>query len=238
MPFKKDQIILLSFFQFPGSESVWAMKQMGVRPPLISKIEEITFHKMLGSGGGDGYGFWPDFRTYALLTVWNDFTLADKFESGSETMADFRAHTKEIYSIFMQPVQSRGVWSGKKPFLDISKLGENDKVAVITRATLKPGFIIPFWRRVRGVSDSQSGAKGLLFSKGIGERPWVMQATFTIWENLKSMQEFAYSSDGRHSKAIAITKQKKGFREEMYARFRVIETRGSWKGKDPVKDSG
>lgn len=238
MPVKKDQFILLSFFQFSRGKSIWAMKQMGVRPPLVDKIEEISFHKMLGSGGGGGYGFWPDFRTYALLTVWDDISLADKFEAGSETMSDFRAHAEEIYSIFMQPVQSRGVWSGKEPFQDTSKLGEDDKVAVITRATLKPGFIIPFWRRVRGVSDSQAGAEGLLFSKGIGERPWVMQATFTIWENLKSMQKFAYSSDSKHSKAIAITKQKKGFREEMYARFKVIETRGSWRGNDPVKNSG
>jgi hypothetical protein len=234
MASETDQIVLISFFQFPGNEGIWAMKQMGLRPRKLNDIHGISFHKMLGTGGGYGYGFIPDFNTYALLTVWDELKNADDFESGSETMFDFRQHTEEIFSVFMSPVMSRGQWSGINPFRSSSEIEKGDRMAVITRATLKPHFIVPFWRKVKGVSNSQIGSRGLLFSKGVGERPWIMQATYTIWENQESMKSFAYDRSGKHAEAIAMTRKKEGFREELYARFKVIETRGSWKGNDPV----
>lgn len=235
MEIKSDQIILLSFFRFPAGERIWAMKQMKERDPILDKIDTITFHKMLGTGGGDGYGFFPDFKTYALLTVWKESAEAYDFEENSITMNEFREHSEEIYSIFMRSVKSRGKWSGTNPFDASHNLNRSDKMAVLTRATLKPKYYIPFWRRVKGVSDSHMGSKNLLFSKGVGERPWIMQATFTIWDNEKAMTAFAHDKSGRHYEAISTTRKRKGFKEELYARFKVEETRGKFKGKDPVE---
>jgi heme-degrading monooxygenase HmoA len=226
-----DQIVLMSFFRFPAGERIWGMKQMRERAPVLNNTEGITFHKMLGTGGGDGYGILPDFNTYALLTVWEDSGKAYDFEESSESMKEFREHTDEVFSIFMRPFASRGKWSGKNPFQAVVKVGKRDRIAVLTRATLKPKYYIPFWKRVKAVSYSHIQSAGLLFSKGIGERPWIMQATFTIWNDEDAMIAFAHEKSGRHFEAITTTRNKKGFREELYARFKVEETRGSYNGK-------
>jgi heme-degrading monooxygenase HmoA len=213
---------------------MWGMKQMFETQRSLKGTEGLLFHKMLGTGGGDGYGFKPDFTTYALLTVWETGEKAELFESASATMMAFRSHANEVYSLFLRPVQSRGRWSGKEPFVPAEPDPANRRIVVLTRATLKSRYYIPFWRRVGKVSASHIGRPGLLFSKGVGERPWIMQATFSAWRSLEDMTAFAHDRKGRHYEAIATTRRLKGFKEELYARFQPLETRGSWMGKDPV----
>lgn len=213
------------------------MMQMGLIPRALRGTAGLTFHKMLGTGSGAGYGFMPDFMTYALLTVWESRGQAEAFESASAEMGTFRKKTSEIYSLFLRPIQSRGKWSGKAPFVPAEPDPDNPMMVVLTRATLKMRYYIPFWRRVGGVSDSHLGAPGLLFSKGVGERPWIMQATFTVWESKEDMEAFAHQRGGRHHEAIMTTRRKKGFREELYARFQPLAARGTWRGEDPVTPS-
>jgi heme-degrading monooxygenase HmoA len=212
------------------------MMQMGMVPRKLRRTPGLMFHKMLGTGGGDGYGFLPDFTTYALLTVWEDEKQAQAFEADSQVMAAFREKTNEIYSLFLRPIRSRGKWSRTAPFKTSEPAEGNPLVVVLTRATLKMKYYIPFWKRVGKVSDSHVGAPGLLFSKGVGERPWIMQATFTAWESTDAMESFAHTRGNRHQEAIATTRRLNGFREELYARFQPVETRGSWRKTDPVGD--
>ena len=235
MNLQQEQTILISFFQFPPEKRIRAMMQMALIPPKLKNIEGLTFYKMLGTGGGSGYGFKPDFRTYALLTVWNDQQKALSFEENSRIMSFFRKHTNEIYSLFLRPIQSRGTWSRVNPFHSSAKATEEKIIVVLTRATLKLRYYIPFWKRVHGVSKSHEGLPGLIFSKGIGERPWIMQATFSVWNSTEAMLAFAYNKDGKHYEAVSTTKKMKGFKEELYARFELIETKGTWRGTDPVK---
>ncbi|MFW5821371.1 MAG: hypothetical protein ACOCWA_08780 [Bacteroidota bacterium] len=192
---------------------------------------------MLGTGGGFGYDFKPDLNTYVLLTVWDNYEQASEFESASALMKRFRRYSDGVYSIFLYPLQSRGLWSGKNPFIPSEKASDKGIISVFTPATLKPGFYIPFWKRVKKVSQSHEGLSGLLFTKGVGERPWIMQATFTIWRSVSDMESFAYDKSGAHYEAITTTRLMKGFREELFARFQPFETRGSWRGMDPVGDA-
>ena len=207
---------------------------MGVIPRQLRGTEGLTFHKMLGTGGGHGYSFKPDFNTYALLTVWDRREDADAFERSSAVMENFRKRTEEVYSLFLHPIQSRGMWSGRTPFRPAEPLPGNPLIVVLTRATLKIRYYIPFWKRVGGVSRSHEGLPGLIFTKGVGERPWIMQATFSVWRSLEEMIAFAHQKDGRHYEAISTTRKLKGFKEELYARFQPTESRGSWRGGDPV----
>lgn len=234
MTSKNNQIVLISFFQFPARRRIWAMFQMAAVPQKLKSMEQPVFSKMLGTGGGSGYGFMPDFRTYALITVWENYEMASGFETGSEIMARFRKNSTEVYSVFLKPLQSRGIWSGVNPFVPAEGASDKGLICVITRATLKPIYYIPFWKRVKNVSASHEGSPGLIFSKGVGERPWIMQATFTIWRSLKEMQAFAHNTSGLHYEAISTTRRLKGFREELYARFQPVESRGTWKRIDPV----
>jgi hypothetical protein len=137
----------------------------------------------------------------------------------------------------LKNTQSRGEWSHKIPFNPVEPDPDNPLIVVLTRATIKPRFYLSFWKRVAGISNVHINQTGLLFTKGVGERPWIMQATFSAWNSVEAMEAFAHSEEGRHHEAIETTRRMKGFREELYARFQPLATRGSWFGSDPVGEA-
>ncbi|MCC5930374.1 MAG: spheroidene monooxygenase [Cyclobacteriaceae bacterium] len=231
---ENGHIVVMSFFKYPNKQRIWGMKQMALMHPRVKRREGLIFYKLLGTGGGFGYSHKPDFNTYALLTVWKSYIQAREFESDSDVMADYRNHADEVYSIIMQPVKSKGTWSGKNPFEPQIDIQKEDPVVVLTRATLKLRFVPYFWRRVSGVSKAHEGLNELLFSKGVGERPWVEQATFSIWKSVTQMEQFAHGEGGKHAEAVYTTRKYSGFKEDLYARFKPIETTGTWKQADPL----
>jgi hypothetical protein len=237
MAMGNEQITLISFFRFQGRARIWGMKQMRDTQHGLEGIQGLRFHKMLGTGGGSGYGFKPDLGTYALLTVWENPDMAETFESGSELMKVFGEHAIEKYSIFLSNLQSRGYWSKQEPFLPGEPDPNNKLIAVLTRATLKARYYYQFWKRVGRVSQSHIGLPGLIFTKGVGERPWIMQATFSVWRSVEDMTAFAHQKDGKHFEAIQTTRRLNGFKEELYARFQPKMSKGSWFGKDPVGET-
>lgn len=225
--------ITLSFFRYPAGERLWGMRQMAEMRRPLQDVEGLNFHKLLGTGGGAGYSVWPDFGTYGLLGAWEDRSAADAYHRTHAAHKAFAAHSEEIYTLHMVPLLSRGAWSGINPFM-AGTPAEGGPLAVLTRATIKPRYIIPFWRRVRGVARSLEGREGLLFTKGVGELPWVEQATFSVWRGEQDMTAFAYGRGLSHTDAVARTRQVKGFSEELYARFRVVDEVGTWKGGRPL----
>ena len=76
------------------------------------------------------------------------------------------------------------------------------------------------------ISREHQNAEGIIFSKGIGEYPFIEQATFTVWESIGSMNNFARRNT--HQSAIQVTREKKGFREEMFTRFQPVRFEGNW----------
>ena len=60
------------------------------------------------------------------------------------------------------------------------------------------------------------GYDALLFSKGIGEFPLLMQATYSLWSNAKAMMNYAYQNP-KHTEMV---KNRTGwYSEELFARF-------------------
>lgn len=210
------------------------MRQMAEMRRPLAGVEGLRFFKLLGTGGGTGYGFWPDFGTYALLGSWEYATAARGFHEAHPAHRAWRDHTEEIYTLHLVPLLSRGEWSGVSPFTASTSQPPDGPLAVLTRATIKPRYVIPFWRTVATVARSLEGREGLLFTKGIGELPWVVQATFSVWRSQADMHAFAHARNVPHAKAVERTRQSNGFREELYARFRVVGAEGSWQGGDPL----
>jgi spheroidene monooxygenase len=70
----------------------------------------------------------------------------------------------------------------------------------------------------------------LIFSQGVGEIPFLEQATFTIWEDKKSMEEFAFGTF--HGNAIEKVRSVNGFKEQMFTRFQPVAAFGTWGGKN------
>ncbi len=132
----------------------------------------------------------------------------------------------------MQPVQAHGAWSGVNPFLPLATITSNGPIAVLTRATLQLSRMRAFWSEVPNTSRVLEKAEGRIASIGIGEAPFVRQATFSLWRSEEEMQAFAYRSD--HQRVIRRTREERWYREELFARFVPIASEGKWEGRDPL----
>ena len=221
-----DQITLISFFKYEGLKNKWeAFTRMG-RPPLAEgNIEGLSFWKALGSGAGNGFSIWPDFSTFGLLTVFNSKESAENFLKSS-ALLEYQNTAKEFSHVFMRNIKSHGIWSGKKPFTaDEETKVKTQEIAVITRATIKPKLAYKFWKNTPKVAKSMENFPGLIYSKGIGEWPIFMQATFSLWENKESMMAYAYKNKS-HSEMVKKTQELQWYSEELFARFEPLEIRG------------
>ena len=77
-------------------------------------------------------------------------------------------------------------------------------------------------------------AKGFITSVGIGEAPFFMQATFSVWDSLEDVKNFAYR-DKEHAEVIKKTRQENWYTEELFARFKILKSEGTLNGNDPLK---
>ena len=98
-------------------------------------------------------------------------------------------------------------------------------VAIITRATLRVSKLISFWKSVPAASAAIEQAKGVKYFKGIGEWPFIQQATLSLWDSFDSVNNFAYSSK-IHSDIIKKTRKQKWYSEDLFARFQVLSDTG------------
>jgi heme-degrading monooxygenase HmoA len=190
---------------------------------ILKKTPGLKFFKLLGTGAGAGFSLFPDFSTYSILCVWDDSKSANDFINNSEhsTGISKKAFSRNDY--FLKPIKSHGKWDGINPFnVYDSNFDKNKSVAIITRATLNFTKLIEFWNSVPKASNAIKNAKGVLWFKGIGELPFIQQATFSIWENLESVTNFAYK-DLNHSEIVKKTKKRNWYKEDLFSRFVIID---------------
>ena len=58
----------------------------------------------------------------------------------------------------------------------------------------------------------------LEFAIGVGELPFIQQATLSVWKNKAAMQHYAYT-DATHKNVIRLTRKHQWYSEELFARF-------------------
>jgi heme-degrading monooxygenase HmoA len=229
-----SSITTLTLFRFSNLlDKIWAFGQMQFAHPYISKSPGLIFYKLMGSGRELGFNPLPDWGVYAMLGIWEDEQAANNFFQSSQIFKRYQAHSSEQWTIFMKPRQSKGLWSGGNPFTPSTDLDEaNQLIAVITRATIRPSKLLKFWRYVpTSQRPIQKGCAGLIFTKGIGEAPLVQMATFSLWENMEALKNFAYNSP-EHQVAIQKTRQLDWYKEEMFVRFQPYRSLGRWGEKE------
>ena len=206
----------------------WAFKQMGLHRSHFLNISGLHFYKMLGTGSSPGFSMYPDFSTYALLQTWSSKHEAESYFSSNTYFKKIlsKAHSHRI--IFMTPFKSSGLWGGENPFTTHFKSSEIVKIGVITRATIHFTKLAHFWKSVKSASNAISEANGVSFFKGIGELPFIQQATFSIWESEEDINNFAYSNTS-HKKIVSKTKKQKWYKEDLFARFHILSDTGETK---------
>ena len=228
-----SQVVSLSFFRFGSPRArLWAFAMMGLARGPLSRIPGIGFWKLCGSGTGEGFTPLPNTSVYAILATWPDAQAAQNGVQSAQIFRRYHARSSEAWTVFMTADTARGAWSGQAPFVATPQ-GQNGPLAALTRATLRPGTLARFWRRVPNISKVIGTDPNVVFKMGIGEIPWLHQVTFSIWPDAAAMANFART--GPHADAIDAVRREGWFNEELYARFTLLSDIGTWGGVSPLQ---
>ena len=192
---------------------------------------------------------------WALLTVWDGDADVRRFAAGT-THRRWNRLADERLDVLMTPLASRGRWAGREPFGVPSvgarrtagvgvgaEVGANGvrgtngggSIAAITRARLRVGRAVSFWRAVPPVSADLAGVDGLRLAIGIGEAPIGLQGTFSLWQSADQLNEFAYRRPA-HREVVSRTERERWYAEELFARFAVRSVEGTFEGRRPLAD--
>ena len=186
----------------------------------------ISFAKMLGTGTGET--FTPqdaNLYRWGIVVAINEDRI-EAFDSSS-LIRNWRTRSTSEMRAVLSPISSHGLWSKQNPFDFTSALSNpNAQIAAITRARIKWHQNFRFWRAVPPVVIDLNSNPGLISAIGIGEAPIGLQGTFSIWSSAAALRDFAYKGKA-HQVAIEQTKQFNWYSEELFARFEVLELRGS-----------
>lgn len=183
----------------------------------------------MGSGKNGSFDKTPDWQQWSVLQVGNVpghlpqnkkhllSALYGKFIAAYWSL--FRCHT---ITYILQPIEGHGTWSGKEPFgLLPRKTDYEGKIAVLTRAAIHRKKLKRFWSHVDPVAQRMYKADGFILSYGIGEMPYIRQATFSMWQSKEAMRQFAYKLP-EHADVVKKTHAENWYSEELFARFIVL----------------
>jgi heme-degrading monooxygenase HmoA len=202
------------------------------RFPLWLQNKSI-FWKLMGCGRNGSFDKTPDWRQWAILEIWDDHMHAHKHPHSIERYWQFFGCEK--WTLLLKPLEGHGLWDGKEAFGTLPKQTDyNGTIAILTRATIRISRLSHFWKQVDRVAEKMSTSPGFITSVGIGEVPWIKQATFSIWESKEAMKNFAYRMQ-EHADVVRKTRQENWYSEEMFVRFQIIENEGSLRGQNPLK---
>jgi len=200
--------VTLHVWRVPGVAVAAAMLRLAFarrRPP------GVRFAKFLGTGSGRGFGPGDcDLTRYAAVTV-------------SERPVSFPGWDRlavAVARVDLEPLASRGRWSGVAPFGNPTGGRADGMVLALTRARLRPARALTFWRAIAPVARELAAAPGLLARFGIGEAPIGWQGTVSVWRDATYLTRFAYRQP-EHRAVIARTPADRWYAEELFARFAV-----------------
>jgi len=215
-------MIVAYFWTIKPSRFPRAIHAMGFDRFRLKLDKNVSFHKSLGTGKGET--FTPSDANalkWGLIASVDD---VEKFDN-SFVIKRWRKISISEYRAVLEPISSHGQWAGKQPFVATAKDWDG-AVAAVTRARIKWSQNFRFWRSVPPVTVSLKSAPGLIAAIGIGEAPIGLQGTFSLWESAAAIREFAYKG-AAHQKAIADTSTYNWYSEELFARFAVLDQRGT-----------
>lgn len=207
--------------------SLW---HMAYHRRLLRGTHGLRFARLLGTSSGETFDWRDaDLRHWGVLAVWDDPADFRVFELGAVVHAWDQA-CFERARFLMRPVSSQGSWGGRQPFgvSDGAIAGRNGPVAALTRARLRPSRVREFWRAVPPISSAANAAPGLRLRLGVGEAPFALLGTFSVWDTASDLDAFAFG-DESHLAAIRAREQRGWFSEEMFTRFSVLRADGKYR---------
>jgi hypothetical protein len=224
-----DQTIVLVLADIAQASRVWGWTRIVKGPAPWLAIDGVYFAKVLGSGYEGGFGLKPSSSRQGLFLVFHTALAAQDFLTYSPLLQAYRDRSRELFVVLLRTWSCRGSWDGTALDQVVDK-PSNGPIAALTRASIHLRKASAFWNHAPPSQAAIEGAQGIQLAVGLGEAPFLRQATFTIWDNLPTMD--AYARSGPHLEAIKAAGQNEFFSESMFARFVPISIKGRWKDRD------
>lgn len=220
-----DVLVLLLIDVAPAAR-LWGYGRFvaGTAPALAEP--GARFVKQLGTGYEGGFGLRPSATRQGLFVLFEDEASADVFIGRSDLVQTYRRNARELCIVKARPYSARGSWDGHKVRVG-SPAPTEGPVAALTRASIRPSQAHRFWPNAGPSQDSLEQAQGCRLAVGLGEAPFLRQATFSIWDSVAAMD--AYARTGAHQRAIVASRD--FFSESMFVRFVPLAIEGVWKGR-------
>jgi hypothetical protein len=206
---------------------LWGYARFVVQRFVMRRVPGLVMSKVMGSGDGGGFGLKPSSSRQALFGLFTTEDDADRFLRSPIAKA-YEKRSQEFCSAKLRAYSCKGTWSGKSIAVTAS-LPEGGPIATLTRASIRPFSALRFWRMQPASEVSLNAASGCLLATGVGEAPFLRQATFSLWASTAAMD--AYARTGAHLAAIRAAHEGAFFSESMFARFVPCSLTGSWRGR-------
>jgi len=224
----EDHVAVLLLADIAASSRLWGWSRimLGSRP--LRQIPGLQMAKALGSGHEGGFGLRPSVSRQGLFAIFGNEACADHFIHQSATVAGYHERSLDFVLVKLRATSSRGAWSGctMTPTAEVPRSGP---VAALTRASIRPGRALNFWRHSPLSEQALSHAAGCQLAVGLGEAPVLRQATFSLWDSQAAMD--AYARSGAHLDAIRAAQAGGWFSESMFVRFAPVLMQGQWQGR-------
>ncbi len=236
-------LVTITIIRYKKRYIFFALMAMAIHRLSFLFNQNISFYKLLGCGKNGTFDKHPDWQQWGIIAVHKitpdtSLNFCDKNIQqlyGSFIFKWIEFFNCETWTVFLEPLEGHGVWDGKPVFgSTFNKINHLGVIAVLTRATIRISKLNSFWKNVDAVARQMNGSAGFIFSIGIGELPFIKQATFSIWKDSQSMKKFAYQMQ-EHTEVIKKTRKENWYSEEMFVRFKPIKSVGSIKGCNPLE---
>jgi len=222
------QVVVLLLADISHASRLWGWSRIVKGPQALQGIPGLLFSKVLGSGYEGGFGLRPSPSRQGMFGLFESLQTAQEFITNSSVLQAYQERSDEFCWALLKTWSCRGSWDGQS--LDVCAAQPiKGPVAALTRASIKLAKAPAFWRHAPPSQIALTDAKGCQLAVGLGEAPFVRQATFTIWDSVSDMN--AYARSGAHLEAIQDAAQNDYFSESMFARFVPLQVQGQWHGK-------
>lgn len=222
------QVAVLVLAQMRPASRAWGWWRIVRGPGALRGEPGLRFAKVLGSGHEGGFGLRPSGSRLGLFLLFDSQATAQTFIDRSAHLNAWRQRAGELCIALLRTTSARGRWSGQDLSITATAVG-GGPVAALTRASIRPSRAATFWRHATPSQDALARAPGCQLAVGLGEAPLLRQATFSLWDNLESMQRYAHSA--AHAEAIRTAYSAECFSESLFARFVPLSLNGQWMGR-------